>query len=91
MRMAESANLPSHVYTFVLRAGNQIRLTPVEIARFQRITGFAPEVTSIAELSAYAARCKRYFGAESGAARFLRWAIDREVDLCLSGRLAQPL
>lgn len=67
----------------MLRLGNHIRLTPGEVVRFERITGFAPnDVKTLADLDAYIAQCKRFYWGHSRDTRFLHWLIDREYARC---------
>ncbi len=68
----------------MLRLGNKIRLTPREIERFTKITGFIPvDVKTIDDLDAYVAKCKRYYWGVSEDTRFLHWLIDKERSRCL--------
>lgn len=70
----------------MLRSGQQIRLTRVEIERFTDITGFVPEnVKTLEDLDAYIMECKTYYWGVSDETRFLHWLIDQERSSCLSG------
>lgn len=67
----------------MLCLGNHIRLTSGEVARFEHITGFAPnDVKTLADLDAYIAQCKRFYWGHSRDTRFLHWLIDREYARC---------
>lgn len=68
----------------MLRLGKNIRLTPREIERFIKITGFTPaDVKTIDDLDAYVEQCKRYYWGVSEDTRFLHWLIDKERSRCL--------
>jgi hypothetical protein len=71
----------------MIRLGNQIRLTPREIARLEMITGFSPVgVKTMADFDAYVKQCKEYYWGVSRDTRFLHYLIDREKSACLGGR-----
>lgn len=73
----------------MIRLGNRIRLTKTEIARFTKITGFAPvDVKTLDDLDAYVGQCKRYYWGVSKETRFLHWLMDRERARCCSSQSA---
>ena len=76
----------------MLRLGNHIRLTPREIARLVKITGFSPDgVKTMADFDAYVKRCKEYYWGTSRDTQFLHYLIDREKKACLLGKKASEI
>jgi hypothetical protein len=64
----------------MLHGTTTARLTRREIARWTKITGFAPEsVRTIGDLLHYVARCKRYFWGSSDDTKFLHLLISEEL------------
>jgi hypothetical protein len=71
----------------MLRLGNQVRLTPKEIERLTKITGFEPvNVRTLRDLDAFVAACKRHYWGVSRDTRFLHWLIDKERSRCIGDR-----
>lgn len=69
--------------TTMIRLGNHIRLTRTEIARFTKITGFAPaDVKTLDDLDAYIRQCKQHYWGVSKETQFLHWLMDRERARC---------
>lgn len=64
----------------MLRGDCTLRLTRRELARWEKITGFAPvDVRSEADLARFASRCKQHFWGTSEDTRFLHFLIDDEL------------
>jgi hypothetical protein len=76
-------------WTTMIRLGHHIRLTRTEVARFTKITGFAPaDVKTLADLDAYIRQCKQHYWGCSYETRFLHWLMDRERARCCGGKPA---
>lgn len=74
----------------MIRLGQRIRLTQLEVERFTQITGFTPaNVKSLDDLADYIAGCKRYYWGTSDETRFLHYLIDRELQAVLAGRSSE--
>jgi hypothetical protein len=67
----------------MIRFGQQIRLTRLEVERFTKITAIEPvDIRSLADLDAYIARCRAHYWGASRDTQFLHWLIDREYGHC---------
>lgn len=72
----------------MLRLGHHIRLTSIERARLEFITGFAtPEIKRLADLRAYVRRCKRHYWGHSRETRELHRLIDEAVAQCVGSQV----
>lgn len=68
----------------MLRLNESIRLTPRDITRWIKLTGFAPlDVRRLDQLDAYIDRCKAYYWGTSRETRYLHWLMDREREIQL--------
>lgn len=75
--------------TTMIRLGSHIRLSRTEIARFTKITGFAPvDVKTLDDLDAYIRKCKRHYWGTSKETQFLHWLMDRERARCYGSESA---
>ena len=67
----------------MIHLDSQIRLTRLEVERFQKITGIEPvDVRTLDDLENYIARCKAHYWGVSEETQFLHWLIDREYAQC---------
>lgn len=67
----------------MLRYGNRLVLSDVDIRRWTRITGFEPmAISTTADLEAYMRACKRYYDSPSKDSAFIHWLIDVEFERC---------
>lgn len=67
----------------MLRYGNRLVLSDVDIRRWTRITGFEPmAISTMADLEAYVRDCKRYYDSPSKDSAFIHWLIDVEFERC---------
>lgn len=77
----------------MLRYGDRLVLSDLDIRRWTRITGFEPTaISTFADLESYVRECKRYYIGPSKDSAFIHWLIDLEFERC-GGRAAedQPL
>lgn len=77
----------------MLRYGDRLVLSELDIRRWTRITGFEPTaISTFADLEGYVHECKRYYNGPSKDSVFIHWLIDVEFERC-GGRAAedQPL
>lgn len=75
----------------MLRYGNRLVLSEVDIRRWARITGFEPTaIATFADLESYVCECKRYYDSPSKDSAFIHWLIDVEFERC-GGRPAESL
>lgn len=76
--------LPQAPFDAMIRFGNSIRLTQLEVERFTRITAIAPmQIRSLDDLKNYVEQCKAHYWGASYETCLLRWLIDREHQRCL--------
>lgn len=69
----------------MLRLGSHIRLTRKEIEHFRWLTDIEPVgIRTLADLEAYAAKCKAHYWGVSRDTQFLHWLIEQEVARCLA-------
>ena len=67
----------------MLRYGNRLVLSDVDIRRWTRITGFEPTtISTFADLETYVHECKRYYDSPSKDSAFIHWLIDVEFERC---------
>jgi hypothetical protein len=86
----ETTQLP--LESKMLRLGDRIRLTPREVDRLRKITGFEPvDVKSVHDLEEYVARCKRHYWGTSRETRLLHWLIDEERQALLTLGTVSPV
>lgn len=72
----------------MIRYGNRVRLTQIEIKRLTKITGFVPsDLKTLDDFEDFILSCKQYYWGTSPETRFLHWLIDRERQRCLSEKL----
>ena len=67
----------------MLRYGDWLVLSEVDIRRWTRITGFEPTtISTFADLETYVHECKRYYDSPSKDSAFIHWLIDVEFERC---------
>ena len=67
----------------MIRYGNRLTLSEVDVRRWTRITGFEPTaIATVADLEEYVRQCKRYYDDASPDSAFLSWLIDVELERC---------
>lgn len=65
----------------MIRYGNRLTLSEVDIRRWTRITGFEPTaIATVADLEDYVRECKRYYAEPSDDSAFLNWLMDVELE-----------
>ena len=65
----------------MIRYGNRLVLSEVDIRRWTRITGFEPTaIATVADLEDYVRECKRYYAEPSDDSAFLNWLMDVELE-----------
>ncbi len=77
----------------MIRYGNRLLLSEVDVRRWTRITGFEPTaIATVADLEEYVRECKRYYAEPSDDSAFLNWLMDVELER-YGGKLAgnQPV
>ncbi len=64
----------------MIRYGNRLTLSEVDVRRWTRITGFEPTaIATVADLEEYVRECKRYYAEPSDDSAFLNWLMDVEL------------
>jgi len=67
----------------MIRYGNRLTLSDVDVRRWTRITGFEPTaIATVADLEDYVRECKRYYAEPSDDSAFLNWLMDVELERC---------
>ncbi len=65
----------------MIRYGNRLMLSEVDVRRWTRITGFEPTaIGTVADLEDYVSECKRYYAEPSDDSAFLNWLMDVELE-----------
>ena len=65
----------------MIRYGNRLMLSEVDVRRWTRITGFEPTaIATMADLEDYVRECKRYYAEPSDDSAFLNWLMDAELE-----------
>ncbi|MCW5666234.1 MAG: hypothetical protein KIT35_20585 [Piscinibacter sp.] len=65
----------------MIRYGNRLTLSEVDIRRWTRITGFEPTaIATMDDLEDYVRDCKRYYAEPSDDSAFLNWLMDVELE-----------
>lgn len=65
----------------MIRYGNRLTLSEVDVRRWTRITGFEPTaIATLADLEDYVRECKRYYAEPSDDSAFLNWLMDVELE-----------
>ncbi|WP_128000691.1 hypothetical protein [Piscinibacter defluvii] len=65
----------------MIRYGNRLMLSEVDVRRWTRITGFEPTaITTMDDLEDYVRDCKRYYAEPSDDSAFLNWLMDVELE-----------
>ena len=65
----------------MIRYGNRLTLSEVDVRRWTRITGFEPTaIATVAALEVYVRECKRYYAEPSDDSAFLNWLMDVELE-----------
>lgn len=65
----------------MIRYGNRLMLSEVDVRRWTRITGFEPTaITTMDDLEDYVRDCKRYYAEPSDDSAFLNWLMDLELE-----------
>lgn len=65
----------------MIRYGNRLVLSEVDVRRWTRITGFEPTaITTMEDLEDYVRDCKRYYAEPSDDSAFLNWLMDVELE-----------
>lgn len=65
----------------MIRYGNRLMLSEVDVRRWMRITGFEPTaITTMEDLEDYVRDCKRYYAEPSDDSAFLNWLMDVELE-----------
>lgn len=65
----------------MIRYGERLVLSDVDIRRWTRITGFEPTaITTMGDLEDYVRDCKRYYDEPSEESAFLNWLMDVEFE-----------
>lgn len=65
----------------MIRYGNRLTLSEVDVRRWTRITGFEPTaISTVADLDEYVRECKRYYAEPSDDSAFLNWLMDVELE-----------
>jgi hypothetical protein len=65
----------------MIRYGNRLTLSEVDVRRWTRITGFEPTaIATVADLEEYVRECKRYYAEPSDDSAFLNWLMDVELE-----------
>jgi len=65
----------------MIRYGNRLMLSEVDVRRWTRITGFEPTaITTMEDLEDYVRDCKRYYAEPSDDSTFLNWLMDVELE-----------
>lgn len=65
----------------MIRYGNRLVLSDVDVRRWTRITGFEPTaITTMVDLEDYVRDCKRYYAEPSDDSAFLNWLMDVELE-----------
>lgn len=65
----------------MIRYGNRLMLSEVDVRRWTRITGFEPTaITTMEDLEDYVRDCKRYYAEPSDDSAFLNWLMDVELE-----------
>lgn len=65
----------------MIRYGNRLVLSDVDVRRWTRITGFEPTaITTMVDLEDYVRDCKRYYAEPSNDSAFLNWLMDVELE-----------
>lgn len=65
----------------MIRYGNRLVLSEVDVRRWTRITGFEPTaITTMRDLEDYVRDCKRYYDEPSEESAFLNWLMDLEFE-----------
>lgn len=65
----------------MIRYGNRLTLSDVDVRRWIRITGFEPTaISTVADLDEYVRECKRYYAEPSDDSAFLNWLMDVELE-----------
>ena len=65
----------------MIRYGNRLTLSEVDVRRWTRITGFEPTaIATVADLEEYVRECKRYYEEPSDDSAFLNWLMDVELE-----------
>lgn len=65
----------------MIRYGNRLVLSDVDVRRWTRITGFEPTaITTMGDLEDYVRDCKRYYAEPSDDSAFLNWLMDVELE-----------
>jgi len=65
----------------MIRYGNRLVLSDVDVRRWTRITGFEPTaITTMVDLEDYVRDCKRYYAEPSEESAFLNWLMDVEFE-----------
>ncbi|MGE0671494.1 MAG: hypothetical protein AB7O64_00410 [Methylibium sp.] len=65
----------------MIRYGNRLVLSDVDVRRWTRITGFEPTaITTMGDLEDYVRDCKRYYDEPSEESAFLNWLMDMEFE-----------
>lgn len=75
----------------MIRYGNRLTLSAVDVRRWTRITGFEPTaISTFTDLETYVHECKRYYDSPSKDSAFIHWLIDVEFERC-GGHAAEDL
>ena len=65
----------------MIRYGNRLTLSEVDVRRWTRITGFEPTaIATMDDLEDYVRDCKRYYAEPSDDSAFLNWLMDVELE-----------
>ena len=65
----------------MIRYGDRLTLSDVDVRRWTRITGFEPTaIATVADLEEYVRECKRYYAEPSDDSAFLNWLMDVELE-----------
>lgn len=65
----------------MIRYGNRLMLSEVDVRRWTRITGFEPTaIATMDDLEDYVRDCKRYYAEPSDDSAFLNWLMDVELE-----------
>jgi len=65
----------------MIRYGNRLMLSEVDVRRWTRITGFEPTaIATMDDLEDYVRECKRYYAEPSDDSAFLNWLMDVELE-----------
>ncbi len=65
----------------MIRYGNRLTLSEVDVRRWTRITGFEPTaIATMDDLEDYVRDCKRYYAEPSDDSAFLDWLMDVELE-----------